>query len=81
MANCSSEAAPILKLAAAIRDMEPNLPVVLAMASADEIGVDALLLAGVREVVRLPFISAEVAAALRHCLADPQAAPARAQVS
>ncbi|ACK52785.1 integral membrane sensor hybrid histidine kinase [Methylocella silvestris BL2] len=79
--NCPRGAGPILKLAAALHDMAPNLPIVLATASAEEIGVDALLRAGISEVVRLPFISSEIAAALRHCLAAPQAAPARAPAS
>jgi hypothetical protein len=46
----------------------PNVPILLAAASADEIGVDALVAAGISEVVHRPLVSAEMAAALARCL-------------
>ncbi len=62
-------AAPMLRMTAIIHNVAPNAPVVLATRSADEIGADALVAAGVREVVRLPFIAIEIAVALKRCLA------------
>jgi hypothetical protein len=46
----------------------PNVPILLATASADEMAVDELVSASVSEVVHLPLISAEIASALAHCL-------------
>jgi signal transduction histidine kinase/CheY-like chemotaxis protein len=53
-----------LDLAAALHQAAPDVPIFLAMASADEIGADALVAAGISEVVRRPLISAEIASAL-----------------
>jgi FixJ family two-component response regulator len=49
-----------------------DLPIVLATASADEIGADKLATAGISEVVRRPLIASEIAAALMRCLARPR---------
>ena len=57
-----------LDLAKALHEVAPHLPVVLATATADEIGADALLAAGISEVVHRPLISSEVAAAFARCL-------------
>jgi hypothetical protein len=40
------------------------VPVLQATASADEIGVDALVVAGISEVVHWPLVSAELASVL-----------------
>jgi signal transduction histidine kinase len=53
-----------LDLAAALREIAPDLPILMATASADDIGTDALLAAGISEVVHRPLISAEIASAL-----------------
>jgi signal transduction histidine kinase len=57
-----------LELAAALHDVVPDLPILLATASVDEIGADALAAAGISGVVHRPLISAEIAAALARCL-------------
>jgi nitrogen-specific signal transduction histidine kinase/CheY-like chemotaxis protein len=57
-----------LDLAAALHEAAPHLPILLAMASADEISAEALVAAGVSEVVHRPLISAELAEALARCL-------------
>jgi CheY-like chemotaxis protein len=61
-------AASALDLAAELHRIVPDMPILLATASADEIVADALLAAGVSEVVHLPLISAEIASALARCL-------------
>jgi signal transduction histidine kinase len=58
-----------LQLAAALHAAVPHLPIVLAMPSADEIGADALLAAGITDVVHWPIVAAELAATLDRCLA------------
>ncbi|MBV8736807.1 MAG: two-component system VirA-like sensor kinase, partial [Alphaproteobacteria bacterium] len=57
-----------LDLAAALHRAAPNLPTLLATASADEISAEALLAAGISEVVHRPLISGELAEALARCL-------------
>jgi CheY-like chemotaxis protein len=57
-----------LELAAALHESVPDVPILLATASADEVGVDALVAAGISEVVHRPFVSAELASALARCL-------------
>jgi signal transduction histidine kinase len=61
-------AASALDLTAELHGIVPDVPILLATASADEIVADALLAAGVSEVVHLPLISAEIASALARCL-------------
>jgi CheY-like chemotaxis protein len=46
----------------------PDVPILLATASADEVGVDALVAAGIAEVVHRPLVSAELASASARCL-------------
>jgi signal transduction histidine kinase/CheY-like chemotaxis protein len=60
-----------LDLAGELHAAAPRLPIVLATALADEIGADALVVAGILEVVRRPLISTEIAAALMRGLALP----------
>lgn len=57
-----------LELARMVREIIPGLPILLGTASADAVLADALLSAGVTEVVRLPFVSGEIASALRRCI-------------
>ena len=57
-----------LDLATALHETVPDLPILLATASADEIGADALAAVGISEVVRRPLISAEIASALARSL-------------
>jgi CheY-like chemotaxis protein len=60
--------ASALDLASALHEILPDVPILLATASADEITADTLLAAGVSAVVHLPLISAEIAWALARCL-------------
>ena len=57
-----------LDLTVALHETLPDAPVLLATASADDIGADALAAAGISEVVRRPLISAEIASALARSL-------------
>jgi CheY-like chemotaxis protein len=61
-------AASALDLAAELHRIVPDVPILLATASADEMVVEELLSASVSEVVHLPLISAEIASALARCL-------------
>jgi signal transduction histidine kinase len=67
-----ASAVSALDLAVALHEILPEVPIVLATASADESGADALAAAGVSEVVHRPLISAEIAAALARCLTGPE---------
>jgi len=73
---CRSD--PALGLAAALRRVAPNLPVVLAATTTDGIDAEALAAAGVAEVVRWPLGGVELAPALRRCLAKPSRPAVRA---
>ena len=57
-----------LDLAAALHKIAPDLPILLATTSADEIDAEILMAVGISEVVRRPFMSIEIAAALSRCL-------------
>lgn len=61
-----------LDLAAALHEIAPELPLLLATVSADEVGTDALVAAGVTEIVHRPLVSGEIAAALARCLPFPK---------
>jgi signal transduction histidine kinase/CheY-like chemotaxis protein len=63
-----ASAGSALALAAALREIVPRLPIVLAAASADDLGADALLAAGISAVVHRPLISVEIASALARCM-------------
>jgi CheY-like chemotaxis protein len=54
----------MLDLAAALHEILPDLPILVATASADAIRADTFVAAGVSEVVHRPLISAEIASAL-----------------
>jgi CheY-like chemotaxis protein len=61
-------AASALDLAATLHEILPDVPILLATGSADESGADALVAAGIFEVVHRPLVSAELASALARCL-------------
>jgi len=61
-----------LEIAAALHDVAPHLPIVLATKSSEEIGADRLVGTGIADVVHWPIITAEVAAALNQCLSPPR---------
>jgi DNA-binding NtrC family response regulator len=65
-------AASALDLAAAVRELAPDLPILLATASVDDFGARALVAAGISEVVRRPLVSTEIAEALTRCLQPPE---------
>jgi signal transduction histidine kinase/CheY-like chemotaxis protein len=58
-----------LELAAALHAAAPQLPIVLATRSAEEIGADSLVMSGIADVVHWPIVAAEIATALNHCSA------------
>jgi hypothetical protein len=61
--------AAALEFATALHATAPDLPIVFAACSADEIGVGDLAAASISEMIHLPLNSAEAAAALMRCLA------------
>lgn len=61
-----------VELAAVLHQAAPRLPILLATASSKEIGPDALISAGISEVLHWPLGFAELAAALARCLVAPQ---------
>ncbi|MEI9984095.1 MAG: hypothetical protein WDN69_13330 [Aliidongia sp.] len=58
-----------LDLARALHAIVPDRPILLATASADEIGADALMAAGISEILGWRFRSTDIAPALFRCLA------------
>jgi signal transduction histidine kinase len=69
--SCGSQAQDGLNLARALHEVVPLKPVLLAAASSIEVNINALAEAGISEVLRWPFASAELAAALARCLRTP----------
>ena len=61
-----------LDLAQAFHAVSPGRPILLARSALD-IGVDALVRAGVADVVRRPLVGAELASVLSRCLASAKA--------
>jgi signal transduction histidine kinase len=57
-----------LDLARVFHEMAPSRPVLLSAASSMDVNVSALAGAGISEVLRWPFASSELAAALSRCL-------------
>jgi CheY-like chemotaxis protein len=57
-----------LDLAAALHEISPGLPILLATASVADFGANALVVAGISDVVSWPIIATEIATALRDCL-------------
>ncbi len=58
-----------LDFATALRDLAPNLPIILATPSARDLDAPSLAASGISEVVHHPLTSAELAGALSRCLA------------
>ena len=58
-----------LELAASLHEIAPALPIVLAATSVRAIAANALVAAGISEVVGWPFASSEIAIAIKGCLA------------
>ena len=73
-------ASSALDFAAALHDIAPNLPIILATTSARDL--DALMLAGsgICEVVHQPLTSVELAGALSRCLAASVAAQSQSRI-
>jgi len=61
-----------LDLATALHEILPDMPILLATASAEQCDAEAMLAAGISEIVYRPLISAELASALARCLAAPE---------
>jgi DNA-binding response OmpR family regulator len=57
-----------LDLARALHEIAPLKPVLLAMVPSMDVNINALAEAGISEVLRWPFASTELAAALTRCL-------------
>jgi len=55
----------------ALHEIAPSKPVLLAAASSIDVNINALADAGISEVLRWPFASTELAAALARCLRAP----------
>jgi signal transduction histidine kinase len=70
-----------LKLAVALHEIAPDLPILLARVSAGAIGAKALAGTGISEVVCWPLVSTEVAAALKRRLAPPRFRGARGELA
>ncbi len=64
-----------LDFATALRDIAPNLPIILATPSARDLDAPLLAASGVSEIVHHPLTSAELAGALSRCLAASAARP------
>jgi signal transduction histidine kinase/CheY-like chemotaxis protein len=58
-----------LDLAAALRALAPELPLLLTTSSAEHVDPGVLMSAGVTEVIGRPLVAAELAGALQRCLA------------
>jgi CheY-like chemotaxis protein len=59
-----------LDCAKALRDIAPDLPIILAAPSARDLDVQGLAAAGISEVVHHPLVSSELAGALLRCLRE-----------
>jgi len=68
LVSYGSQAQDGLNLARALHEIAPLKPVLLAAASSVDVDVNALAEAGISEVLRWPFASTELAAALARCL-------------
>jgi CheY-like chemotaxis protein len=63
-----------LDFATKLRELAPNLPIILATASARDLEAPLLAASGVSEVVHHPLTSADLAGALSRCLTNPAGA-------
>jgi CheY-like chemotaxis protein len=57
-----------LDLADRLHEIAPSVPILLATASVDNFDANALVVAGIADIVSWPITSAELAAALQVCL-------------
>jgi DNA-binding NtrC family response regulator len=73
-----ASSAGALELATHLHRIAPDPPILLATASAEEIGADALVAAGIFEIVHRPLSIAGIAAALMRCLAASGSSSRRA---
>ncbi len=64
--------AEALEFATVLRALAPDLPIVFAAGTADDIVADNLAAVGVSEIIHRPLNSAEIASALMRCLAPLQ---------
>jgi signal transduction histidine kinase len=64
--------AAALDFAMALHNAVPSLPIILATASARDLGAPLLVDSGISEIVHHPLISAELVGALSRCLAPAQ---------
>jgi hypothetical protein len=62
-------------LAAALKEIAPRVPIVLAADSAEAIGADALFASGISEVINSPIVATEIAGALARCLLSGPQSP------
>jgi signal transduction histidine kinase/CheY-like chemotaxis protein len=65
-----------LELAASMHEIAPDLPILLATVSADEIGAETLIAAGIMDVVPRPVVASDIGAALAACFAAKRSAGA-----
>ncbi len=75
--SCLLPAVAGLDLAAALHEILPDMPILLATASADQCGAEAMVAAGISEIVYRPLISAELASALERSLTAPEVSVAK----
>ena len=61
-----------ISVSSKLHQISPDCPILLAARSAIEIDANALISAGICEIVRWPLIPGEVVAALNHCLGAPR---------
>jgi signal transduction histidine kinase len=66
-----------LDLTMALREISPGLPILLATASADDVGANTLVVAGISDVVPWPIVATEIAMALQDCLRRRDLPPER----
>ena len=78
LVGCSLSEETARRLPAVLHALAPNLPILVAAYPAETFDVDALVAAGVSEVVSRPIIADEVAAVLARCLQATAAGSPRA---
>lgn len=71
------QVAGAIDLAAALNRLAPDLPIIVAAASVEDLDTPSLAVTGISEIVRSPLSSAELAEALARCLAVPVVTPSR----
>jgi signal transduction histidine kinase len=64
-----------LDLAAKLHAIAPTMPILLAAAPVPAVGANALIAAGISDVIAWPFASSEIASALKDCLAIRRPSP------